>query len=70
MPKTAKKTRSVCISLPIEMDDFLNKIVKAESSKKVGLTKSSLITSIIEVSIAEFQRNQQEKQSPKNPEEA
>ena len=70
MPKTAKKTRSVCISLPIEMDDFLNKVVEAESSKKVGLTKSSLITSILEVSIAEFQMTQQEKQNPKNPEEA
>ena len=65
MPKTPKKTRSVCITLPIEMDDFLNKVVASESSKKAGLTKSSLITSIIELSIAEFQMNHQENQNPK-----
>ena len=53
MPKTAKKTRTISITLPIELDDWINKVI--ESTNKAGgkLTKSALISQVLELSIIE-----------------
>ena len=65
MPKTQRKTKTISISLPIELDNFLNKVVESEMSKKACLTKSALITMIIEMNIADFQQEQQRKAQEK-----
>lgn len=53
MPKTPRKTRAVCITLPIELDDFLNKAVQSTRLKGQPITKSYLITQVLTLSIME-----------------
>lgn len=53
MPKTPRKTRAVSITLPIELDDFLNKAVQATRVKGQPITKSYLITQVLTLSIME-----------------
>lgn len=71
MPKTEVKTRVVSISLPIEVDDFLNLAVKAHNEKyKDSLTKSRLVSVVLAHSISEFTAmNEQEKAEDKKTEE-
>lgn len=56
MPKTPKKTRAICITLPIPLDEFLDKAVKAANERGEHLTKSSLITHVLTLSIIESQK--------------
>ena len=53
MPRTPRKTRAVCITLPIELDDFLNKAVQSTRVKGQPITKSYLITQVLTLSIME-----------------
>ena len=72
MPKTEVKTRVISISLPIEVDDFLNLAVKAYNEKyKDSLTKSRLVSVILANSISEFENmmKAQEKTENKKTEE-
>ena len=72
MPKTEVKTRVISISLPIEVDDFLNLAVKAHNEKyKDSLTKSRLVSVILANSISEFENmmKAQEKTENKKTEE-
>ena len=61
MPKTEKKMRSISITIPIELDDFLNEVVKATNNHGEHLTKSSLITQVLAVSIYEAKTWMEEK---------
>lgn len=72
MPKTEVKTRVVSISLPIEVDDFLNLAVKAHNEKNDNkITKSRLVSVVLAHSISEFtaMMNEQEKTEDKKTEE-
>ena len=51
MPKTPRKTRAVCVTLPIELDDFLNKAIQSAKDKGQEITKSYLITQVLTLSI-------------------
>ena len=53
MPRTPRKTRAVCITLPIELDDFLDKAVQSARVKGQPITKSYLITQVLTLSIME-----------------
>ena len=44
MPKTAVKTKTISISIPIGLDEFLSRIVKKANEEGQPLTKSALIT--------------------------
>ena len=67
MPKTPRKTRQVCISLPIELDDFLDTAVESARSKGQAITKSYLIAQVLTLSIFESRQwseeNKQREQS-------
>ena len=72
MPKTEVKTRVVSISLPIEVDDFLNLAVKSYNEKNVNkITKSRLVSVVLAHSISKFNAmmNEQEKTDDKKTEE-
>ena len=52
MPKTAVKTKTISISIPIGLDEFLTRIVKKANEEGQPLTKSALITLMLEEHIS------------------
>ena len=52
MPKTEVKTISVCISLPIKLNEFLDRIVAKANQEGQPLTKSALIKLMLEEHIS------------------
>lgn len=52
MPKTSIKTKSICISIPIGLNEFLDRIVKQANQEGQPLTKSALITLMLEEHIS------------------
>ena len=52
MPKTEVKTKSVSISIPIKLNDFLDRIVAKANNEGQPLTKSALITLMLEEHIS------------------
>lgn len=52
MPKTSIKTKSICISIPIGLNEFLGRIVKQANQEGQPLTKSALITLMLEEHIS------------------
>ena len=48
MPKTAIKTKTISISIPIELNDFLDRIVVKANKEEQPLTKSALIKFMLE----------------------
>lgn len=48
MPKTQVKTKTISISIPLGLDEFLTRIVKKANQEGQPLTKSALITLMLE----------------------
>ena len=48
MPKTQKKTKTISISIPLGLDEFLSRIVAQANKEGQPLTKSALITLMLE----------------------
>ena len=61
MPKTPKKMRSISITIPKELDDFLNRVVEVSRNNGEHLTKSSLITQVIALSLYDAKSWMEEK---------
>ena len=52
MPKTQRKTRTISITIPIGLDEFLIRIVAQANKEGQPLTKSALITLMLEEHIS------------------
>ena len=48
MPKTEVKTKTISISIPIELNNFLDRIVVKANNEGQPLTKSALIKFMLE----------------------
>ena len=68
MPKTKKKKMRISISIPVEMNDFLERCCKSPSGVEECLTKSSLITMILETQLSEAIQYHKEKQAQEEKE--
>ena len=48
MPKTERKTQTISITIPIGLNEFLTRIVEKANKEGQPLTKSALITIMLE----------------------